>query len=183
MPYDYDRPAMTSNSGIKGVMRPSRGLKRKWRGILAGVGALLLAGLLGYGTYTGYRQFLDSRLPRPVAPKTREGLQTFSVPHGTFTPFDIADLQVDSQATYWLCLREYVDAAKGAGMNYMASVDNAYGDGRLLKASGRTARPDHDLLFRIMSRSGPVPGMHRASEEELKRLPPLPQANRAWDDP
>ncbi|MBN4074104.1 HEAT repeat domain-containing protein [bacterium AH-315-E10] len=98
-------------------------------------------------------------------------------PHNTYMVFDIPDLDVKPDQTYWLGYSEYRDAASNnrSITNYGISTNKDYYKDGVLIRNKRTNNPSilQDVHFKIIKKTGKVkaPLMQTATEAERKTLP------------
>jgi hypothetical protein len=108
--------------------------------------------------------------------------QSFSVPPTAFTVFNLPEMTVNENATYWLCFAEFPDVGRNRESitNHLFSDDNPYADGLEWRHDYQPSRGT-DAVFTVFSQAKEPPQMIRpATDEELKTLPSLVSRTMEW---
>lgn len=94
-------------------------------------------------------------------------------PHSSYLVFDIPDVDVKAEQTYWLVFAEYAD--KGSEhptiTNWGLSTDGSFAEGHLIRGVVGEPSNEEDARFKIISKCTPIPLLRKADENEMKTLP------------
>jgi len=87
--------------------------------------------------------------------------------------FDIPDIAVEADKTYWITFSEHLDPAQDHGnlTNHKYANNRAYADGKYLRQGRQTPYDNRDAVFSIISECESVPLLRKATDEEKKKLP------------